>query len=94
MALLSLFTPSFPLRERGLKRHDYIKRLQKRFVVPLAGTWIETQKGQSLARLSLVVPLAGTWIETHIDKDKLPDIVVVPLAGTWIETISSTTWIC
>ena len=34
------------------------------YVVPLAGTWIET-KGEIIGNQALlVVPLAGTWIET------------------------------
>ena len=34
------------------------------FVVPRAGTWIETLSSSSKRYIALVVPRAGTWIET------------------------------
>ena len=38
--------------------------MKKNFVVPLAGTWIETGGTSGQAEERTVVPLAGTWIET------------------------------
>ena len=35
------------------------------YVVPLAGTWIETDGADRPQLKVLVVPLAGTWIETY-----------------------------
>ena len=35
-----------------------------KFVVPLAGTWIETPPCIKYYSVQYVVPLAGTWIET------------------------------
>ena len=34
------------------------------YVVPLAGTWIETLDPRAEGKSISVVPLAGTWIET------------------------------
>ena len=59
----------------------------QRFVVPLAGTWIETDTIQQTYCLTSVVPLAGTWIETLMEQLRLQGKTVVPLAGTWIETL-------
>ena len=56
------------------------------YVVPLAGTWIETRLSLPQRKRHTVVPLAGTWIETAIGTSLMPASVVVPLAGTWIET--------
>ena len=35
-------------------------------VVPLVGTWIETEYADEIALYREVVPLVGTWIETKI----------------------------
>ena len=59
---------------------------QRPVVVPLAGTWIETEKALAEKAKDTVVPLAGTWIETHENAIITSGGVVVPLAGTWIET--------
>ena len=56
------------------------------FVVPLAGTWIETYDNRGLTVAANVVPLAGTWIETSSTDARRRAKSVVPLAGTWIET--------
>ena len=56
---------SFPSRERGLKLHSELRKYTSYYVVPLAGTWIETSYGVNrIYKRSIVVPLAGTWIET------------------------------
>ena len=60
--------------------------LNLRFVVPLAGTWIETGVGEGELSQIIVVPLAGTWIETADLDQHISQNAVVPLAGTWIET--------
>ena len=62
-------------------------------VVPLVGTWIETNFGVSPTLLHLVVPLVGTWIETTAIGISNDEARVVPLVGTWIETCGSRTWI-
>ena len=59
---------SFPLRERGLKRCIVRPGAGPDSVVPLAGTWIETQRSHVPAARYRVVPLAGTWIETRRKK--------------------------
>ena len=80
--------PSFPSRERGLKQD--LERREQFFsiVVPLAGTWIETQIINIFLTFSIVVPLAGTWIETVEVRSTKHQDLVVPLAGTWIETFN------
>ena len=55
---------SFPSRERGLKQWVIIYILHAGPVVPLAGTWIETESLCNIHSRKIVVPLAGTWIET------------------------------
>ena len=77
---------SFPLRERGLKLRKTVSIHPIRVVVPLAGTWIETDFLCGFLEIFRVVPLAGTWIETHCVRFALHVAHVVPLAGTWIET--------
>ena len=59
-------------------------------VVPLVGTWIETQRRLLQALHILVVPLVGTWIETIRSVSVTTSSGVVPLVGTWIETSSCT----
>ena len=56
------------------------------YVVPFAGTWIETGFGSGSAGGAGVVPFAGTWIETIVPQPCLRLSSVVPFAGTWIET--------
>ena len=55
---------SFPLRERGLKLLEWAATPTYSLVVPLAGTWIETERIPGDPARYIVVPLAGTWIET------------------------------
>ena len=56
---------SFPVRERGLKRNEVISVFDQKFVVPRAGTWIETAVFLIDPSDRYVVPRAGTWIETY-----------------------------
>ena len=56
-------------------------------VVPLVGTWIETNFNYRPGSSPQVVPLVGTWIETHQNRKLSIFQIVVPLVGTWIETI-------
>ena len=57
-------------------------------VVPLVGTWIETDRLAHFNPYTSVVPLVGTWIETGEDCRQGSDPArVVPLVGTWIETL-------
>ena len=77
---------SFPLRERGLKQAFIAPHLSLDIVVPLAGTWIETNETVIKFFSVFVVPLAGTWIETTAAAGAIGAAAVVPLAGTWIET--------
>ena len=55
---------SFPVRERGLKHSEKKDRRTEKWVVPRAGTWIETTATLRLQVHTDVVPRAGTWIET------------------------------
>ena len=56
---------SFPSWERGLKLIIDPENEYGDFVVPLAGTWIETNLSEYVSDDNAVVPLAGTWIETR-----------------------------
>ena len=77
---------SFPTRERGLKLETFQLFIGISFVVPYAGTWIETFMHGGGLTLAGVVPYAGTWIETLRKLDGKHGESVVPYAGTWIET--------
>ena len=55
---------SFPVRERGLKHPESIGEIVRDYVVPRAGTWIETINQEHMWHRDSVVPRAGTWIET------------------------------
>ena len=77
---------SFPSWERGLKQHHSLHLGTSHSVVPLVGTWIETDTLSEDKKFVYVVPLVGTWIETEGRITGAFKKIVVPLVGTWIET--------
>ena len=81
---------SFPLRERGLKLSERVMSFPTIFVVPLAGTWIETFGTMHSPRIiGTSFPLRERGLK--LCQSRIQDAVniVVPLAGTWIETLTA-----
>ena len=76
------------MRERGLKPPLICYDVCVLFVVPRAGTWIETSVSLAGIGRVWVVPRAGTWIETLSVNENTGALSVVPRAGTWIETVN------
>ena len=77
---------SFPVRERGLKlKLVYVNRMLK-FVVPRAGTWIETIRPIAGASAYWSFPVRERGLKQNSINRFLKNLIVVPRAGTWIET--------
>ena len=76
---------SLPLRERGLKSEQHVRKIGKGDVAPLAGAWIEIVVKINISPYIPVAPLAGAWIEIVIEGIDEKNEDVAPLAGAWIE---------
>ena len=57
-------------------------------VVPLAGTWIETDWVKAFSPHDVSFPLRERGLKRHNEHKHTGTGTVVPLAGTWIETLS------
>ena len=68
-----------------MKPYRKVKNAPTAFVVPRAGTWIETPFRCRRSALFCVVPRAGTWIEIRQPPAHPSNTGVVPRVGTWIE---------
>ena len=72
-----------------MKSCSCINRVDRAFVAPLAGAWIEIKMYNIDFEGCKVAPLAGAWIEILRVNEIFNAEHVAPLAGAWIEIAMS-----
>ena len=81
------YPQSHPSWVRGLKLDRINLYMQRTYVAPLVGAWIETIGSGDLNYDMSVAPLVGAWIETLLLSLMQQKASVAPLVGAWIETL-------
>ena len=72
----------------------HIPIINRLFVAPLVGAWIEIKLVWDKVQSMIVAPLVGAWIEIRVKSQQNVLQTVAPLVGAWIEMSKNLYWTC